>query len=119
MNKLVSNAQSAFIKTRSIHDNFMYVKNLARRLHKSKTPSLLFKLDIRKAFDSVRWEYIIDILQQRGFPSTFRNWITALLCTSSSRVLLNGIPGSPIAHGSSFRQGDPLLPLLFVIAIDP
>ena len=36
MNKLVSNAQSAFIKTRSIHDNFMYVKNLACCLHKSK-----------------------------------------------------------------------------------
>uniref|UniRef100_A0A453BAR3 Uncharacterized protein n=1 Tax=Aegilops tauschii subsp. strangulata TaxID=200361 RepID=A0A453BAR3_AEGTS len=40
MSTLVSNAQSAFIKTRSIHDNFMYVRNLARRLHKSKTPSL-------------------------------------------------------------------------------
>ena len=54
MSTLVSNAQSAFIKTRSIHDNFMYVRNLAQRLHKSNTPSLLFKLDIRKAFDSVK-----------------------------------------------------------------
>ena len=54
MNNLVSNAQSAFIKKRSIHDNFLYVKNLARRFHKGKTPALLFKLDIRKAFDSVR-----------------------------------------------------------------
>ena len=60
MNELVSNAQSAFIKKRSIHDNFMYVRNLARKLHKSKTPTLLFKLDIRKAFDSVRWEFIIE-----------------------------------------------------------
>jgi hypothetical protein len=32
MNDLVSNVQSAFIKNKSIHDNFMYVKNLARRL---------------------------------------------------------------------------------------
>ena len=28
MHKLISNAQSAFIKTRSIHDNFMYICNL-------------------------------------------------------------------------------------------
>ena len=56
MKNLVSNAQSAFIKTRSIHDNYLYVRNLARRLHKRKTPSLLCKLDIRKAFDSVKWE---------------------------------------------------------------
>jgi hypothetical protein len=53
MNELVSNAQSAFIKKRSIHDNFLYVKNLATRFNKAKTPALLLKLDIRKAFDSV------------------------------------------------------------------
>jgi hypothetical protein len=53
MNELVSNAQSAFIKKRSIHGNFLYVKNLGTRFKKSKIPALLFKLDICKAFDSV------------------------------------------------------------------
>jgi hypothetical protein len=53
MNDLVCNGQSLFIKKRSIHENFMYVCNLARRLHRSKIPTLLFKLDIRKVFNSV------------------------------------------------------------------
>ncbi|KAK1609661.1 hypothetical protein QYE76_033334 [Lolium multiflorum] len=119
MDSLVSNAQSAFIKKRSIHDNFLYVKNLATRLHKSKTSAILFKLDIRKAFDNVRWDYIVDLLQKRGFPSRFRNWIVSILTTSSSRVLLNGVAGLPIRHGRGLRQGDPLSPLLFVLAIDP
>uniref|UniRef100_A0A453LRL5 Uncharacterized protein n=1 Tax=Aegilops tauschii subsp. strangulata TaxID=200361 RepID=A0A453LRL5_AEGTS len=60
-----------------------------------------------------------ELLQRLGFPSRFRAWVAALLSTSSSRILLNGLPGPPIKHGSGFRQGDPLSPLLFVIAIDP
>jgi hypothetical protein len=62
INDLVSNAQSAFIKKRGIHDNFLYVKNLVKRLHKNKSPALLLKLDIHKTFDLVRWEFIIEIL---------------------------------------------------------
>jgi hypothetical protein len=68
MNDLVSDAQSAFIKKRSIHDNFLYVKNLATRFNKAKTLAVLFKRDIQKAFDSISWEYILDLLRRRGFP---------------------------------------------------
>jgi hypothetical protein len=94
MNDLVSNAQIAFIKKQSIHDNFLYVKNLATRFHKSRIPALLLKLDIRKAFDSISWEYMLDLLQRRGFPPRFRDWVAALFTTASSRVLLNGIAGT-------------------------
>jgi hypothetical protein len=119
MNDLVNNAQSAFIKRRRIRDNFLYVKNLATRFNKEKIPALLFKLDIRKAFDSISWDYILDLLQRRGFPHHFQNWIAAFFSTASSRVLLNGIADFPIVHGRGLRQGDPLSLLHFLIAIDP
>jgi hypothetical protein len=50
MDYLVSNAQSAFIKKRSIHKNYMYEKNLAWKFHCTKTPCLIFKLNIKKNF---------------------------------------------------------------------
>ncbi|XP_024314534.1 uncharacterized protein LOC112270714 [Brachypodium distachyon] len=71
MHELVSLSQSAFIKSRSIHDNFMFVQGMARRLHRSKSPTLLIKLDIAKAFDTVRWDFILELLQRRGFPNRF------------------------------------------------
>ena len=103
MNEIVSRSQSAFIKSRTIHDNFLYVRNTARRLHRCKTPSLLIKLDIAKAFDTVRWDYMLDLLQRLGFPQRWRALLTTLFTTASSRVLLNGIPGRDIMHGRGFR----------------
>jgi hypothetical protein len=103
INELISPCQSAFIKRRSIHDNFLYVRNLTRRFHRTKSPAIVLKLDISKAFDSVRWDYLLSLMQRRGFPLKWRNWISALLATSTSRVMLNGIPIDPILHGRGLR----------------
>lgn len=53
LGSLASNCQSAFIKKRCIHDNFLFVQNSIKALHRSHMPSLFLKLDISKAFDSV------------------------------------------------------------------
>ncbi|KAK1653855.1 hypothetical protein QYE76_071660 [Lolium multiflorum] len=119
MNDIISPCQSAFISSRSIHDNFMYVRGAARRLHQRRSPALIIKLDIAKAFDSVRWDYILDLLQRRGFRNRWSAWIALLFSTSISRILLNGFAGYEIVHGRGLRQGDLLSPLLFDIAMDP
>jgi hypothetical protein len=62
MNRIVSMNQSAFIKKISIHDNFLLVRNMARRFHRNQTTTLFFKLDIAKAFDYVRWDYLLTLM---------------------------------------------------------
>jgi hypothetical protein len=45
--------------------------------------------------------------------------ISLLLSSASSRILLNGILGRPFLHRHGLLQGDPLFPMLFIIAIEP
>jgi hypothetical protein len=67
LDSLISSSQSDFIKGRTIPDNFQYVQGAVKHFHRSKTPMLILKFDIAKAFDSVSWEYILEILEQMGF----------------------------------------------------
>jgi hypothetical protein len=62
LNTLVSNCQSAFVKKRSIHDNFLYVQGVVRKLPWEKILALFMKLDIHKAFDIVNWGYLLETL---------------------------------------------------------
>jgi hypothetical protein len=119
LDNIISVNQSAFIQKRCIHDNFVYVQEVIKDLHKRKIPALFLKPDISKAFDTVNWPYLLEIMKHLGFGQGWRNWISSLWNTASSTFLLNGEPGKRLLHCSGVRQGDPLSPMLFLIAIKP
>jgi mannosylglycoprotein endo-beta-mannosidase len=119
LDKLVSRTQSAFIKKRNIQDNFLFAQNLIRSIHRSKQQGLFLKLDIAKAFDSVRWDFLMEVMQQFGFGAKWRNWVSILLSSSSSSVILNGSRGPWFRHFDGLRQGDSLSPMLFILAMEP
>lgn len=76
----------------------MCVQNVIKALHKAKRPLLFIKLDISKAFDSLCWVYLLETLQALGFGQRWQDWIATLLASSSSKILLNDIPGRRIKH---------------------
>jgi hypothetical protein len=59
---MIDKNQNAFIRTRSIHDNFKYVQRAVALIRKKKTPMLLLKLDISKAFDTLSWPFLLEVL---------------------------------------------------------
>ena len=118
LDQMITPNQSAFIKGRFILDNFMLVQHTLRYLHQQKQPRILLKLDITKAFDSVSWPFLLEVLQRLGFGPIWCDIISRLLATSSTQILLNGCPGERIALRRGLRQGDPLSPMLFILVMD-
>jgi exonuclease III len=118
MEELVSPNQSAFIKGRNLHDNFILVRQLARKINSRREAGVLLKLDISRAFDSISWSFLLEVLQRLGFPTVWLRWIIIALRTASTRVVVNGMPGRKFMHARGLRQGDPLSPQLFVIAME-
>jgi hypothetical protein len=106
---LISPNQSAFIKGRLIHDNFKYVLGMAWSLSGRKLPRIMFKIDLTKAFDSFGWVFLLDLLTTIGCPRIWTNWISTLLSTASTRILLNDVPGDRIFHSRGHRKGTPPL----------
>jgi hypothetical protein len=83
-----------------------------------KEPRVMLKLDIARAFDSVSWGFLVEVLRKMGFGPRFCELVAILLSTASTRVMLNGEPGPPIWHRRGLRQGDPLSPSLFVLIMN-
>uniref|UniRef100_A0A453GFV2 Reverse transcriptase domain-containing protein n=1 Tax=Aegilops tauschii subsp. strangulata TaxID=200361 RepID=A0A453GFV2_AEGTS len=87
-------------------------------LHQLGAPRILLKLDLARAFDSVSWPFLFEVLRRYGFSARFLGWIAILLSSASTKVILNGAPGPAIWHRYGLRQGDPVSPQLFVLAVD-
>ena len=87
-------------------------------LLKSNESSLLCKLNIEKAYDHVNWDFLFAFLKKIGFGEKWMLWIK--WCISSTRflVLVDGAPMGFFQSSRDLRQGDPLSPFLFVIAME-
>lgn len=76
LDALVSRNQSAFIKGRCIQDNFWAVHLSCKALHAVRRPCVQLKIDITKAFDTVSWTFLLEVLQHMGFGRRWRNWLS-------------------------------------------
>nr|GEU39994.1 hypothetical protein [Tanacetum cinerariifolium] len=89
--EVVSDNQSAFIPGRRISDNILIMQELMHNYHRNRgSPRCAFKIDIQKAYDTVDWKFLENILIKFGFHNTMVKKIMACVSSTSFSLSING-----------------------------
>ncbi|GJZ89135.1 RNA-directed DNA polymerase, eukaryota, reverse transcriptase zinc-binding domain protein [Tanacetum coccineum] len=80
-----------------------------------KKQSMIFKIDFEKAYDSVRWDYLDDVLNNFRFGTKWRGWIQNCLHSSRGSILVNKSPTDEFQFQKGLKQRDPLSLFLFIL----
>lgn len=114
---LISKEQRSFIQGRRIQDCIGLTSEAFNLLDtKSWCSNITLKVDISKAFDTLRWDFLLKVLHNFGFNDKFYSWINFILHSSQLSVNVNGSIKGYFHCIRGVRQGDLLSPLLFCLA---
>ena len=116
---IISSSPKGFLKDRYIGENIRLVYDIISIFKKKGKEGLILLIDFEKAFDSIEWEYMTKILRAYNFGSSFIKWFKILYTDSCSCVINNGYLSEQFHLGRGCRQGDPLSPYIFILAIEP
>lgn len=109
--------QTGFIPGRHIYYNLRRLFNVM--YHDHKFEAVVIALDAEKAFDRIEWKYMMSVLEHFRFRKEFINRIRIIYAHPMASVVTNQEMSQSFRLFKGCRQGCPISPALFTIAMEP
>lgn len=116
--KIIIDDQQGFIQKRQGYHNVRRVLNILFEKRNARDTAML-AVDACQAFDRIEWNYLLKLLPRYGLGENMIKWIKLLYTNPIAQVLTNNNISEPFKLQRSTRQGCPLSPILFTLAIEP
>lgn len=115
---VVNEDQVGYIKGRNITTIIRTIDDIIEFMNINNKSGALVALDYRKAFDTVNKKYLIAAFEKFGFGKDFQHWIKTITSDTESSISYCGWLSEFFLVNSGIRQGCPLSPLAFILAVE-
>ena len=116
---LIAEGQTGFIKERVSQLNMRKLLGVIQHNRTDQGEGLVISCDAAKAFDNILFPYLFSTLEKFGLGEDFINMLKLIYHSPRASVLINGMLSAEFSVGKGVRQGDPISPLIFDLAIEP
>ena len=118
INDVVSGDQVGYIKGRRVSMLLRLIDDVTDQLNVRQKPGLLLTIDYCQAFDRISKDFMIYTFKKFGFGPDFVKWVSVLMADTKRCVAYCGWLSEYFAVEAGIRQGCPLSPLAFVLAVE-
>ena len=112
---LISKSQTGFMSGRFIGESTRLTYDIMHYVDKNNLQGMLMLIDFQKAFDSVSWSFLSNVLDFFNFGKSFCKWINVFNNNIQASILQSGFLSKFFSIQRGCRQGDPIASYLFLL----
>ncbi|XP_060184581.1 uncharacterized protein LOC132614194 [Lycium barbarum] len=117
--RIISSNQTGIVNGRIIVENVLLAQEVVKDINiRASNTNVVIKLDMAKAYDRLSWILLTRGLRQFGFGEIIIDMVWRLISNNWYSVLINGQSHGFFRSSRRVKQGDPLSPTLFIIAVE-